>query len=282
MYHSVSDEPEPGVPPYYRVNTSPAVFRQHMQFLADHGYRTISLSALVQSLSQASGLKPQVSSLSTLNSQPSTKLVALTFDDGFQNFYTEAFPVLQEFGFTATVFLATAFIGDTRRVFRPRGGLRSQPSTLNPQPSTSLDCLTWSEVRELARSGIHFGSHTVNHPKLLDLPWTEVRSEILNSKSEIEQRLEKPVTAFCYPYAFPQAQPEFVHTFRETLVHAGYVCCATTRIGRARSGDSAFALKRVPINDLDDTRLLNAKLAGNYDYMSLAQLVFQVLRSVRA
>src|SRR5438477_11617581 len=50
MYHNISDAPEPGVPAYYQTNTSPAVFRQHMQFLADNGYQTISVTKLVNFL----------------------------------------------------------------------------------------------------------------------------------------------------------------------------------------------------------------------------------------
>src|ERR1035437_2570439 len=87
MYHSISDDPEPGVPPYYKTNTSPAVFRQHMQFLADQGYHTISLDELVEKLRTADHASFSNSQLSTPNHQ----LVAITFDDGFRDFYTEAF-----------------------------------------------------------------------------------------------------------------------------------------------------------------------------------------------
>ncbi len=159
MYHSISDDPEPGVSPYYRVNASPAVFRQHMQFLADHDYHTISLDQLVSAFPK--------------------KPVVLTFDDGFRDFYTEAFPVLQEHGFTATVFLPTAFIGGSRSVQGSRfdGSGFKVPSHF-PFRNPHSAFLTWNEVRELLRHGIHFGSHTVNHPKLVELDWPEIKSEL--------------------------------------------------------------------------------------------------------
>ena len=111
MYHSISDEPEPGVPAYYQTNTSPAVFRQHMQFLADHGYRTISLDQLVSMLTiglqdyrttgpQDHGATMPLGPISAFSFQLSAfpKLVCITFDDGFRDFYTKAFPILQNHG----------------------------------------------------------------------------------------------------------------------------------------------------------------------------------------
>ena len=63
---------------------------------------------------------------------PPAKLVAITFDDGFRDFYTEAFPILQRERFSATMFLPTSFIAEQPRQFLSR------------------DCMTWSEVRELS------------------------------------------------------------------------------------------------------------------------------------
>jgi peptidoglycan/xylan/chitin deacetylase (PgdA/CDA1 family) len=283
MYHSVSDAPEPGVSPYYKVNTSPAVFRQHMQFLAAQGYRTIRLDELVSMLTigpqddGAKGLQDHGATMprgpiSAFSFQLSAfpKLVCITFDDGFRDFYTEAFPVLQKHGFTATMFLPTAFIGDERRQFHP--------STLNSQLSTAKDCLTWTEVRELRKNGIHFGSHTVNHPKLVELDWPEIEAELSNSKSEIEQQLGEPVTSFCYPFAFPQTDRAFARTFRELLCESGYSSCATTELGRVQPGTDPFRLKRLPANSLDDLALFAAKLDGAYDWLGGPQELIKRLR----
>jgi peptidoglycan/xylan/chitin deacetylase (PgdA/CDA1 family) len=200
------------------------------------------------------------------------KPVVLTFDDGFRDFYTEAFPVLQTHGFTATVFLPTAFIGDDRRQFRP--------STLNYQLSTTKDCLTWPEVLELRRHGIHFGSHTVNHPKLVELDWPEIAAELSNSKSEIEQQLGEPATTFCYPYAFPQTDHQFVHRFTDLLSDTGYRSCATTALGRVRPGTDPFRLKRLPANSLDDLALFAAKLDGAYDWLAAPQSAAKALKAL--
>ena len=284
MYHSVSDDPEPGVSPYYRVNTSPSVFRQHMQFLAGHGYQTISLNQLVSMLTigqqdhRTTGPQDQGTTrprgpisafqLSSFSAFPK-KPVVLTFDDGFRNFYTEAFPTLQEFGFTAAMFLPTAFIGDTRRQFRLPG---TTLSALNSQLSTRLkECLIWPEIRELRKSGIEFGSHTVSHAKLVELDWPDIKAELSASKSEIERHLGELVTTFCCPFAFPSADRDFIHRFTELLSDTGYRSCATTELGRVRTGDDPFRLRRLPANSLDDPALFQAKLDGAYDWLGRPQ-----------
>jgi peptidoglycan/xylan/chitin deacetylase (PgdA/CDA1 family) len=279
MYHSITDAPESGVGDYYKVNTSPAVFRQHMQYLKDHGYRTISLDQLVAWLRQP-----------TTDHRPLTtdyrSPVVLTFDDGLQNFFTEAFPTMQEHGFTATVFLSTGFIGDTPQPFRPAGHVRSPSSVLRPPFS---DCLAWTEVRELHKAGIEFGSHTVSHPKLVDLSWKLIESELRDSRSQLEYRLESPVAHFCYPYAFPQANKGFCHRFSEILHETGYESCCTTQLGRVRlaavklstlnSQPSTLFLKRLPANEMDTPDLLEAKLCGSYDWLNTPQTMTKHIKS---
>ncbi|HLH52160.1 MAG TPA: polysaccharide deacetylase family protein, partial [Verrucomicrobiae bacterium] len=244
--------------PYYKTNTSPAVFRQHVKFLAENGYRTLSLQALASEL-RAPHSAPR---------HP-VRSVAITFDDGFRNFYTEAFPALQEHGFTATMFLPTAFIGESRRPFAPRA-------------STSAfgrECLTWDEVREMRKSGMHFGSHTVSHPKLVELAWPEIRSEISDSKAEIEQRLGEAVRTFAYPFAYPQMNRQFVARFTDELRSAGYLCCATTQVGRLNIGDDPYRMNRLPVNSLDDLSLFRAKLEGAYDWLAAPQTLVKRIKA---
>lgn len=251
MYHSISDDPEPGLSPYYKVNTSPSVFRQHIGFLVEQGYNSIRLAKAVELLK--------------LGAPMPEKSVVITFDDGFRSIFTEAFPVLQEHGFTATVFLPTAFIGSPRCSFKDK------------------ECLTWDEARDLQKFGIDFGSHTVSHPRLIELSWKDIETEVRQSKSELEQNLGGPINTFAHPYAFPQANRQYVQGFRKLLAKSGYVCCATTAIGSVRRGDDPYGLKRLPVNSLDDPAFFRAKLEGGYDWLARPQaLIKRFKERVRA
>jgi peptidoglycan/xylan/chitin deacetylase (PgdA/CDA1 family) len=246
MYHSLSDNPESGVPAYYKTNTDPQVFRQQMRYLAAEGYQTMDLTQVVARLQ---------------NNRPfPEKTIAITFDDGYRDFYTHGFPTLSEHGFTATVFLPTAFIADERRSFK------------------NVECLTWSEVREMRKAGIGFGSHTVNHPELKDLSSHEVERELVESKAQIEGQLGESTPLFSHPFAFPQGNRSFARLFRDLLVQSGYSCCVTTEIGRVRPGDDPYRLKRLPANSLDDPALFRAKIEGGYDWLAVPQALIKKIK----
>jgi peptidoglycan/xylan/chitin deacetylase (PgdA/CDA1 family) len=246
MYHSVSNDAEPDSSPYYKTSTSPARFAQHLCWLSDEGFRSVGLEEGIRLAQQGGAGQEQV--------------VVITFDDGFRDFYDSAFPVLKAHGHTATVFLPTAFIGQSRQSFK------------------SKECLIWKEVRELRAQGIQFGSHTVNHPVLYENSWDEIESQLAFSKKKLEQELDEKVASFAYPYAFPQQDQRFIDAFKKLLQEQGYQYCATTMIGRVQSGDDLFSLKRLPVNSCDDKPLLLAKLSGAYDWLAYPQGWFKSAR----
>jgi peptidoglycan/xylan/chitin deacetylase (PgdA/CDA1 family) len=243
MYHGISDAGEPGISSYYKTNTSPARFEQQMRWLTEAGFRSIDLEESLR--------------LAPRGFEKQEKFVVITFDDGFRDFYDSAFPVLKKCGHTATMFLPTAFFGDKRQSFKNK------------------ECLTWQEVRELRAAGIHFGSHTANHPVLYENSWQEIENELAVSKENLEQVLGEKITSFAYPYAFPQHDRQFVEKFQELLQKLGYQSCATTVIGRMQTGDDPFCLKRLPVNDDDDRTLFLAKLNGAYDWLAHPQSWFK-------
>ncbi|MGO8697108.1 MAG: polysaccharide deacetylase family protein [Limisphaerales bacterium] len=247
MYHGLCEDPETGLAPYYKINTAPAIFRRQMEELAGQGFKSASLAQILEWLHGGS--------------PPENKTVAITFDDGFRDFLIHGFPVLQACGFTATMFLPTAFIGDQAHFFKGH------------------ETLTWAEARELRQAGITFGSHTVSHPELVRLSDQKIERELQDSRTEIEQQLGEAITAFAYPYAFPQGNRRFAQKFRDHLMKAGYACCVTTELGRVKLGDDPYRLKRLPINSWDDEALLRAKVEGGYDWLALPQKAFKKLKA---
>jgi peptidoglycan/xylan/chitin deacetylase (PgdA/CDA1 family) len=246
MYHSIADEDEAGLHPYYRTATAPPVFAAQMESLQQNGFSVIDLSKALGCFSEPEAKKNSV---------------VITFDDGFRNFYRNAFPILNRYGFTATMYLPTAYIGQSRLSFKGK------------------ECLTWSEVRELRKHGISFGSHTVTHPQLHDCDADARKKEVADSKQTIEQELGSAVQSFAYPYAFPETDASFKRRFREELHQAGYENGVCTVVGRLDPASDPFFLKRLPINSDDDSRLFLAKMAGSYDWLGKPQYLLKLAKS---
>lgn len=245
MYHSIAEEDEAGVHAYYRTATTPSVFAMHMKHLHDHEYSMITLAEAADLLQHG---------------QVTRKFAVVTFDDGYGDFYRHAFPELHRFGFSATVFLPTAYIGTEPKQFKGK------------------DCLTWNEVRELRTYGISFGSHTMTHPQLSSLQASAVKSEIVDSKKEIEDNLGGSVDSFAYPFAFPEENRSFVRMLRNALVDSGYQQGVSTRIGTAQPQEDRYFLRRLPMNSLDDASLFEAKLQGGYDWLHKVQYASKLLK----
>jgi len=245
MYHGISEEVGTKHP-YFETNTSPEIFRHHMRFLHEKDYQTVDLKSAHEALAGSSCDKEQ-------------QLVAITFDDGYRDFYIQAFPILARYGFNATVFIVSGF---TRK-----GGLRRE----------GKDYMSWEQVREAHSYGISIGSHTASHPELVRLSRPQVEREVKESKKAIEDELGSAVTSFAYPFAFPEQAKGFVRMLRGLLETSGYANGVSTIIGTACQGHDKFFLPRVPVNSHDDLRFFQAKLDGGYDWLRYGQTVYKRL-----
>jgi len=244
MYHSISNSIQNGIHPYYDIVTTPEVFDMHMRMLSENGYKVVNLEKI-----------PSIFE----NRMLTEKVVAITFDDGYQDFYTNAFPLLKKYGFTADVFLPTAFIGEKRREFNSR------------------KCLTWDEVRELSNAGICFGSHTVYHKKFNELSQKEIEHELKTSKEIIESNISKPVVSFSHPFKFPEQNQQYLLTLSELLKKNGYYVGVSTRIGATFMGDKYYFMRRIPVNRHDDLNFFKAKLVGGYNWLYFLQYLRKTL-----
>ena len=237
-YHSIAHGDSP-------LKISPELFAEQMEWLRDNA-RVVSLGEIVTALASRRPL-PERS-------------VALTFDDGFQDFYTSAAPLLHRWSLPATVFLATGYCGRTN-------GWPSQPDWVDQQP-----LLDWQQVAELARQGFSFGAHTVNHPILTRLPVAEAQQEIIQCKAPIEERVGQPVEFFCYPYG--RWNPAV-----RNIVNQHYKgACAT--IARAIDpGSDLFALPRADAQYMRHRGLFRMLFTGRFlAYLATRRFIRRVRR----
>lgn len=248
MYHSISKKENKQIHPYFQTNTLPEIFATHMKFLYENGYKVINI------MNAANYVKEGI--------RFNEKLVVITFDDGYRDFYIEAFPVLQNYNFSATLFLPTFYIKNNRRKFEER------------------ECLNWNDVRELDKLNIHFGSHTVTHQQLKTLKYDDIEYELMKSKEEIEDNIGKPIESFSYPYAFPEENKRFMKYFKFKLINCGYKTGVTTKIGTAAQKDDVYFLRRIPANTFDDLYFFKMKMEGGYNWLNIFQLGFKNLKRI--
>ena len=179
-----------------------------------------------------------------------TDLMAVTFDDGYQDIYEHAYPVLRRYAIPATIYLATQYI-ETRRPF-DFGGYAH-----NPRPPWPL---TWVQIREMASSGlVTVGAHTHSHADLPRLPQRAVRDELERSRRLIEERVGVAVRHFAYPWGtLTPGVKRVVGDYFATAVRGG-------------SGKNPFptldplALWRRPVQQADGFWLFRLKLASYLD-----------------
>ncbi len=164
------------------------MFRQQMQALKAYGYTSVTLQDLMD---YRAGLKI-----------PPEKPIVITFDDGYENWYTDAFPILADpaIDYKATYFIAT----------NKMGGTNAWDKDNNP----IINMLTWPQIQELHDSGrIDIESHSHNHPNLAyvsaNRPW-DLPIELGGSKQTIESRLGKSCRFICYPYGLYDSQVQSV------------------------------------------------------------------------
>ena len=154
------------------------------------------------------------------------KHVVLTFDDGYRNNLTAAAPILERHGFSATIFIATGYIG-------ARSTWSRQHASIPTMPMMSAD-----QLREMRAAGFDLGAHTHTHPYLTELDPAGAREEMLRSRKVLEDLLGEPVPLFSYPFGDFDAS---VHD-AATEMFEGAI---STRLGRLRADGDLHAIERI-------------------------------------
>lgn len=211
MYHKISNDNT-----IYSVR--PESFDSQMQYLAENGFTAVSLPQLAEGLAGKSVLP--------------AKPVVITFDDGYEDNFSTALPILEKYGLHAAVFIAVNKVG--------------QPGYLS-----------WEQIQALQARNTDIGSHTLSHTALTTLSPAQWEQEIQKSKLELEQRLRKPVTFLAYPHG------QFSPAMFDDLKRVGYTGAFSGITGLNFQDTNLYELKRIsifgPTLDLWSFRLQLAK-----------------------
>lgn len=222
FYHRVTDDRD-------ELAATPRAFARHMDAVARAGLRAVDLATFAAALRDGREDEP---------------LLGLSFDDGYSDVAEHALPVLERHAFAATVFVATG-VTDGRARF----------SWYEEQP----ELIGWEEMRELDGGVLSFEPHTVTHPNLLALDDNAARREIAGSKRELEERLGRATSVFCYPAGL------FGDRERRLAREAGFAAAVSCEPGANTRATDPFALRRIQVDARDALVDVRAKIAGAHD-----------------
>jgi peptidoglycan/xylan/chitin deacetylase (PgdA/CDA1 family) len=161
MYHSIASNEE-------FLSVDPRKFDLQVNYLREN-YTIVSLEEMAACLRNMKKLP--------------SKAVAITFDDGYEDCYLNAFPYLRDYNLPATVFVSTAYVGKEWPFARCR-----------------IKMLTWKEIEDMSKNNIEIGAHTVRHLDLKKVDSKTARDEVAESKKQIEAHIKKTVTQFSFPF----------------------------------------------------------------------------------
>lgn len=196
MYHSI------GINPKNTLLVPPAFFEEEMKHLKEHLFHTITFQDL-KDWKQGHSLPD--------------KPILITFDDGYKDNYTAAYPILKKYDLKATIFVVPGFVGGKNN-------------------------LSWQEIEEMRHSGlIEFGAHTMSHLDLTQLSDAEQKYQLLESKQELESKLQLPVIAFAYPSG------RYNESVLKNTELAGFEFAVTTHPGFAEQNQGMWTLRRVRV-----------------------------------
>lgn len=225
-YHQINNED------HNALTLSGKEFEAQIKYLQREGYTAISPDQLADYLQYGKALP--------------AKPVLITLDDGYEDNYRVAYPILQKYQFTATIFLITDFVGNYGKY------------------------LTWDQIREMSEQGYSFEDHTLSHISLPNASDEEIRKQLGKSKEALEWRLGKKVDYLAYPGG------EYDQRVIQLTKEAGYRAAFTVNFGRDRINSTLYTLNRIPIFGSESHTFLRFWLRLNFTR------VFNALQNYKA
>jgi peptidoglycan/xylan/chitin deacetylase (PgdA/CDA1 family) len=221
LYHSVGTKVPHSIPA--------PIFKRQMETLAKR-FQVVRLCALDGEIAKSA----------------KANIASITFDDGYQDNYEVALPILERMGFQATFFVTTGFLG------------KFFPTSAGQYPM-----MTEAHVRQLAALGHEVGAHTITHPKLTKVSLTMAKAEVNGSKEFLEDLLGCPVVSFAYP------KGDYNETVKELVRQSGFLFAPTVRAGLVGSHPDWLALPRVWVSGRLSVRGFEARISPaieQYEY----------------
>jgi peptidoglycan/xylan/chitin deacetylase (PgdA/CDA1 family) len=180
-------------------------FREQMKYLKDNGFNTLSVDELYSHL--------------TLGTELPQKPIVITLDDGYVDNYINAYPVLKEFNQKAVVFMITKTI------------------------DTDYNYLTTEQILEMDKNGMSIEPHTVNHPELDKLPYSQQKMELEDSKKALEKLLGREMKYIAYPYG------KYNNDTLKIAEEVGYKMAFSTKSGLAEKSNGMYKLNRIYVSE---------------------------------
>lgn len=216
MYHSIDYEKG------NELRVPKETFREQMNYLKRNGYTTLTLDELYDFF---------------INNKPiPDKSIVITFDDGYKDNFENAYPILKELGFNATIFVITSTVDNDKNY------------------------LTSKQLKELEANGIDIESHTVNHEQLDKLTYNEQVSTLKNSREYVEKVLGKQKTYIAYPFG------KWNYDTIKAVKDAGYSMVFTTESGWSNKNQGIYELHRVYVSANHDIKEFERRITNaNYN-----------------
>ncbi len=201
IYHRFGD------PRYPSTNTSANLFKLQLQYLKDHNFNVITFSKAVDAVFNGGSLPG--------------KTVVITIDDGFSSFKENALPLLDKFGYKATLFVNTSTVG-------------------------AGDYMSWEDLAGLLKDGFEIGNHSDSHDYFLnrkDNPVDYFKTDVQLSKKLLHEKLGIDPDIFAYPYG------EFDKQLIDAVKSMGFVAAAAQNSGVLCESSDPYAIPRFPMNN---------------------------------
>ena len=202
MYHHIKINTQPNNAVERGLDVAPAMFEKQMDMLSRMGYKAVTLKQMTQFVDGKNTISQNI---------------AITFDDGYDDIYTQAYPIMKKYGFVGTIYLIVDSI--------------DKPGYM-----------TKEQVKELIDAGFELGSHTLNHPNLANANLNNAKSQIETSKARLDKMFMYDVTSFCYPSG------KYNDQVVKLIKGAGYSSAVTTAEGYVVPKSDLLRLPRLRVS----------------------------------